>query len=394
MTAAKFTSSQRMQAVQTPIIPVVAEWLRQYPEAISLGQGVVFYGPPAAALAAAQDYPADPAAHRYGPVEGEPPLRAALETKLRTENHIGIGDATVVVVSAGSNMAFMNALFAITDPGDEVILLSPYYFNHEMAIRMLGCTCVAVPTLTNYQPDIDAIAAHIGPRTRAVVTVSPNNPTGAVYPAQTLTEINNLCAHHGIYHINDEAYEYFTYETARHFSPASLPTAAAHTISLFSFSKAYGFAGWRIGYAVLPQHLQASVQKAQDTHLICPTRIAQYAASAALAAGRNYCMTESAPLTETRRQVLAACSVLTDICDIPAADGAFYLLLRVHTRMDAFVLAQRLIAEHGVAVIPGATFGCDDGCYLRVSYGALAGVTALKGIDRLVHGLQTLVRIV
>ena len=137
--------------------------------------------------------------------------------------------------------------------------------------------------------------AAITPRTRAIVTISPNNPSGAVYPKATLAAVNALCSERGIYHISDEAYEYFVYDGAEHFSPASLPGATEHTISLYSFSKAYGFASWRIGYMVIPEALTVAVRKAQDTILICPPVVSQHAALGALAAPADYRRAEPGP---------------------------------------------------------------------------------------------------
>lgn len=394
-----FPISRRMQAVQAPIIPILGEWIRAHPGTISLGQGVVFYPPPDAALAAAREYPIDVEAHHYSAVGGETSLHEAIWRKLETDNAITVNptssgnakpDARRIVVTAGSNMGFLNALLAIADADDEIILLSPYYFNHEMAIRMLGCVCIPVATDSRYQPDPATIENSITPRTRAVVTVSPNNPTGAVYPRATLTAINELCRRRGIYHISDEAYEYFTYDGQEHFSPASLAQSGEHTISLYSLSKAYGFAGWRIGYMLIPATLAEAVQKAQDTNLICPTRIAQSAATAALNDGADYCRAYLHKLDSRRQEVLSELNALAPRCQVPTADGAFYVLLRLDTSMDSMTLAQRLIAEYGVAVVPGLAFGCRDGCYLRVSYGALTDATALEGVRRLVRGLSRL----
>ena len=172
-------------------------------------------------------------------------------------------------------MAFVNAVLAVADPGDEIILLAPYYFNHEMAVAMAGCRPVVVPTDARYQLRLDAIAPAITPRTRAVVTISPNNPTGAVYPEADLRAVNELCAARGVYHIHDEAYEYFTYDGAAAFLAGSIAGAAPHTISLYSLSKAYGFASWRIGYMVIPDALFEAVNKIQDTKLICPPLVSQ-----------------------------------------------------------------------------------------------------------------------
>ena len=123
------------------------------------------------------------------------------------------------------------------------------------------------PTDDLYQLQPALISEAITPRTRAVVTISPNNPTGAGYPEADLREVNELCRARRIYHISDETYEYFTYGGARHFSPGSL--GGEHTISLFSLSKAYGFASWRIGYMTIAESLFESIKKIQDTILIC-----------------------------------------------------------------------------------------------------------------------------
>ena len=120
---------------------------------------------------------------------------------------------------------------------------------------MAGCVPVFVKTNSEYQLQPEAIRQAITPRTRAMVTVSPNNPSGAMYPEAVLREVNAVCCEHGVYHVHDEAYEYFAFGETAHFSPGSIAGAAPHTISLFSLSKAYGFASWRIGYMVTPQPL-------------------------------------------------------------------------------------------------------------------------------------------
>ena len=154
---------------------------------------------------------------------------------------------------------------------------------------MASCRPVAVATDDRYQLRLDAIRAAITPRTRAIVTISPNNPSGAVYPEADLRAVNALCAERGLYHITDEVYEYFTYDPATHTSAGSATGAAAHTISIYSLSKAYGFASWRIGYMVVPEALALAVNKIQDTMLICAPHISQAAAIGALRAGRAYC---------------------------------------------------------------------------------------------------------
>jgi aspartate/methionine/tyrosine aminotransferase len=389
--SSKIPDPLRMQAVQSPIIPVVGELIKSHPGTISLGQGVVYYGPPQEAFDQLPQFLGEPENHKYKLVQGIPPLLDALKAKLESENQLRINASNALVVTAGGNMAFMNSVLAITDPGDEIILQTPYYFNHEMAIVMAGCRATLVDTDEHYQLRPEAIRQAITPKTRAVVTISPNNPTGAVYAEPALREVNAICRERGIYHISDEAYEYFTYNSARHFSAGSIADSAAHTISLYSLSKAYGFASWRIGYMVIPEHLLVSIKKIQDTLLICPPVISQYGALGALRAGISYCQSKLKAIAEVRALALQELESLRAFCTVPAADGAFYFLLRLDTCWKPMDLVERLIREHGVAVIPGTTFGLDNGCYLRVAYGALKKETAAEGIGRLVRGLRAIV---
>jgi aspartate/methionine/tyrosine aminotransferase len=386
--------SRRLRAVQTPIIPVIADLIRAHPGTISLGQGVVGYAPPPEALAAVERFAADPANHRYQPVAGIPALLDALAHKLAVENQIATGPAhgNRLMVTAGGNNAFLAALLAIADPGDEVILPVPYYFNHEMAVTMANCTPVLVPTDAAYQLDLAALRTAITPRTRAIVTVSPNNPSGAVYPEAALRAVNALCAEHGIFHLSDEAYERFTYDGAAHFSAASLPGSAPHTISLFSLSKAFGFASWRIGWMVFPEKLESALRKIQDTIIICPPVVSQHAAVGALSVGATFLPDKLRALAEVRALVQRELAALAadGVCAVPPAQGAFYFLLRVNSARPPLEVAERLIREHRVAAIPGSAFGLEQGCHLRVAYGALQKETAAEGIGRLARGLRAI----
>jgi aspartate/methionine/tyrosine aminotransferase len=381
--------SRRLAEVQAPVIPIVSRWMAETPGTISLGQGMVTYGPPPEAGDAVNAFGQSVDDHKYGPVEGLPPLVDLIGSKLERENDIDIRKGSRVVVTAGGNLAFMNTMLAITDPGDEVVLPAPFYFNHEMAVVMAGARVVTVPTRADYQLDVEAIGRAIGPRTRAVVTVSPNNPTGAVYPETDLRAVNRLCAERRIFHVHDEAYEYFLFDGARHFSPGCIEGAARHTISLFSLSKAYGMASWRLGYMVIPEQLWEAVNKIQDTLLICPPAISQHAALAALTVGREWTASHLGPIDRVRRRVLAGLTGNGLPCDAPVPTGALYLLLGVRTVFDAMTVTERLIREHGVAVVPGSAFGATGGCYLRVSFGALDEPTAIEAISRLAKGIRS-----
>lgn len=379
-----------MKAVTPSHIPTVNALVWEHPGTISLGQGVVHYGPPAEARQGVERFFQDPENHKYKSESGLPTLVDAFQAKLKSENGVRMGTESRVVVTAGSNMGFLNAVFAIADPGDEIILPVPYYFNHEMAVTMAGCRPVLVPTDGEYGLRPDALDAAITPRTKAILTVSPNNPTGVVFSEASLRAVNELCRSRGIYHISDEAYEYFVYDGARHFSPGSIPGSEGHTITLHTLSKTYGFASWRIGSLVVPVHLNEAVKKAQETNVICPPVVSQFAALGALAAGTGFREPKIAALARTRGVFLKEMEALRGLCDMSPSEGAIYLFLRLHTDLHPMTVVERLIREHGVAAMPGTDFGLTDGCCLRVSYGGLPQQAAADGVGRLVRGVKAI----
>lgn len=399
---ARVEPARRLQAVLEPVIPQVGALIAAHPGTLSMAQGMVDWGPPPAvfealqaALAAAGTDPQQAAAlDRYGPMQGDPPLLEALAAHLQRQHGLDL-DGAALLVTAGSNMAFQVLMQVLCDPGDEVIIPAPWYFNHVMAVQIAG----GVPVLPDAGliPDPDILAAAVGPRTRAIVTVSPNNPSGVVIPPERLAAINTLCASRGLLHISDEAYAAFVHGSVPHWSPAAAAGAAAHTVTLQSFSKAYGMAGWRLGYAALPQRLLAALAKVQDTNLICPPRLNQRAALAALAAGPAWLEPKLQQLRQRRQRLLA---VLAEAREqgLPATllrdpDGAFYALLQLRTPLTGLQLVERLIREHGVAALPGESFGlpaAGGAAVLRLSYGLLAPEALEQALLRLCTGLQAL----
>lgn len=383
--------AQRIAGVDTPIIPAIAALVREHPGTISLGQGVVSYGPPEEAIARLPGLMADPQLHKYQAVMGMPALLEQVHAKLAAENGIA-REGTQVMVTAGSNMAFLNAVLAVADPGEEFILPMPFYFNQEMAVRMVGCVPVPVPTRSDWTLDVDAIAAAITPRTRAIVTVSPNNPTGAVYSEDDLRAVNALCAKHGLYHFSDEAYEYFTYEGVQHFSPASIPGAQAHTLSFFSLSKNFGMASWRVGYVVFPSHLFDAMNKVQDTNLICAPVASQLLAVQALGLGREWVRPKVEALGRVRTAVHEALGALQGLASFPRTQGAFYVLMRLPgIGGDPMDFNRAMAAKHRVASIPGFAFGLSgthEANYQRLSYGALDAATVAEGVQRYVAAVK------
>lgn len=383
-----------MDAVETPIIPAIAALVRDNPGTISLGQGVVNYGPPAQAIAALPGLMGDIQLNKYQAVLGYPALVDALKQKLADENNVRIGADSMVMVTAGSNMAFLNCVLAIADAGDEFILPMPYYFNQEMAVRMCGCVPVPVPVNDDWTLNVEALAAAITPRTRAIVTVSPNNPTGAVYSQESLTAVNRLCAEKGIYHFSDEAYEYFTYEGVKHFSPASLPGASKHTFSFYSMSKNYGMASWRLGYVVFPADLFDAMNKVQDTNLICAPVPSQLLALEVLNFGRAWVQPKVDALATVRQNVYQALDTLGDLIQYPKTQGAFYVLMKLpglKGSADALDFNRAMAVNHKVVSIPGFAFGLtetQDANYQRLSYGALESASVTEGVQRYVKAVK------
>lgn len=382
-------NSQRMEAVQSPVIPLIGALTRKHPGTVSFGQGIAFYGPPPQVFRKVQQCLADPSINRYGPVEGIPELQQALKHKLGTQNNIDIHNGSAIVVTAGSNMAFNTAILAVTDPGDDVILPLPYYFNHEMSLTMERCRPVPVSTDESFHLRLEQIEAVITEKTKAIVTISPNNPSGAVYTRDELVAVNDLCRQHHIYHISDEAYEDFCYDRHSHFSVASNRDACDCTISLFSFSKGYGFAGWRIGYMVIPEHLSDAVKKIQDTILISPPMVSQYAALGALEAGMEFIEPKRKAMSKKRNIVLEMLTEIACLKNAPASEGAFYVMLGIDSPMEDLQLVKSLITEFGVATIPGSAFGIHQDCHIRLSYGALPDHEIETGLKRLKRGLDT-----
>lgn len=394
MTNTRFPRSRRMAVVEDAIIPIVADLTRAYPETISLGQGVVYYPPPPEVEHYIGAMMRKPEYHRYGPIAGFDWLLEALKTKLAKRNGIRLSAQQSVFVTAGANMAFNALVLALCDTDDEMILLAPYYFNHKMTIEMCHCRAVIVPTDDDYQPIVERIADAITAKTRAVVTISPNNPSGRIYPPSTLAEINRLCAARGIYHISDEAYEDFIAEGQQHYSAGSQANTEQHTLSLFSFSKSYGLASWRVGYMVVPNTLVPAINKVQDNILICPPTVSQLAALACLEMGQTYIQKHIEQISENR---IRALSVLTPLAEAglirtPQSDGALYVFLNLKNKLFDNTVLKDLIIKHRVAVIPGFTFGDDYQHHIRVSYGALTGEKLDTALHYLVTGLGILLK--
>jgi aspartate/methionine/tyrosine aminotransferase len=353
---------------------------------IDLAQGVPFYGPPDEAIVAATAALRRESGFKYSTDSGFSSLREAITRKLTSENGVEADPCRNIMVTTGANQGFVSAILCVTRPGDHVLVLSPYFFNHVMAIQLAGCKPVIVDTDRNYQPLVERIGERITRRVKAVVLTSPNNPTGAVYSRDVINEIGALCAENDVYLISDETYEHFVYDDTEFVSALAHDKAIDHTISLFSFSKSYGMSGYRIGYAVFPDGIYGEMLKVQDTLMICAPSPLQAAAEAAIKLGPAY-PKQFIPRIEKVRRIFIERLTGLDFVEMPVTNGSYYFLLRLVTKRSDWDIAKRLIEEYGVMTVPGAVFGARYRA-LRVAYANVDESLAEKGISRLTKGLQ------
>src|SRR5690606_27152612 len=267
----------------------------------------------------------DPLTHAYCVSDfGTPELRAALLEKVQKENHLRDRE---IMVTAGANQAFLNVALACCDVGDEAIIFSPYYFNHLMTLQMCGIVPVIVKCdEKDFQPPIDQIEKYITQKTRMIILTSPNNPTGVVVPQEKVEKLSKICESKKIWLISDETYEYFVYDGAKHYSPKG-----DHVINIYSFSKCYGMAGWRVGYIAYPsknKDLEKHLVKVQDAVPISCAVSSQILALAALKeAGKEFCLKQVEKLNEHRKYVWEAIRKYSASSVKPNGAIYFYVML-------------------------------------------------------------------
>ncbi len=312
---------------------------------------------------------------------GSAELRAALAAKVSGQNGIEVG-ADDVIVTHGAMHGLAMAMNALTGPGDEILLPDPEFPNWRMAAVAAGADVVSYPARVGngFVPTLADIEASITPRTKAVVVCSPNNPTGAMYPAELLAGVVELARKHDLWVFSDECYEVITFG-AEHVSPATFDTDG-RVITFFTFSKTYAMTGWRIGYVVTRdaqvQHLLGQVAEAT---VACPSSVGQRAALAAVTGPQHDVAVAVDSYRERRDAAVALLEARGVPCVRPA--GAFYLMVDVSAASrDSHEFALRLLAERHVSVSPGSAFGPGGEGMVRVSLASERGAL-LEGLDRL-----------
>ncbi|MBP0482035.1 aminotransferase [Sagittula salina] len=350
----------RTKATFFPPIPEAQRWLQGIefsPDRplINLAQAAPADPPPAPMLAAMAEMLGEPESHLYGPVLGLPGLRDALAQEW-SGHYAGSVGAAEVGITAGCNQAFAAVMSALTTEGDEVLLPVPWYFNHKMWLDMAGVKAVPLPCDDRLIPDMEAARRLIGGRTKAIVLVTPNNPTGAEYPAQTLRALYDLCRDTGVKLVVDETYRDFDSRPGAPHDLLSDPDRADVLIQLYSFSKAYRLTGHRIGAIIAAETLLHEVEKFQDTVAICAPSFGQKAALWGL---ENLARWKAGQ----RDEILARRAALADAFGPLEARGwrlrglgAYFAYVEHPFAMGASALAPLLVREAQALVLPATMF--------------------------------------
>jgi len=354
-----------------PAIPAVQAWAREYDGArgplLDMSQAVPGYPPPPEMLAWLGEAAASTGATGYGDIEGEDSLRAGYAAHVSA-----LYGAQVVAaethITAGCNQAFVAATMAVAGAGDAVLMTTPCYFNHESTLSMLGIGTrfVECPPENGFLPEIDAIRAALTPDVRAFAIVSPNNPTGCIYPPALLDEILNVCIAAGVWLIVDETYRDFAPDSGRH-RLLSRPDCREGLIQLYSFSKSFCIPGHRLGAVLAGERVVGAVAKVMDNLQICAPRAAQIAVAKGIDPLADWRATNRVEIGR-RADALRATMADAPTWKIGAMGAYFAYLRHPFTGQDSVEIARRLAREAGISCIPGAFFGAGQEDYLRFAF--------------------------
>jgi aspartate aminotransferase len=364
---------------------------------IGFGAGEPDFPTPGYIVEAAQRACAEPRFHKYTPAAGLPELREAIATKSARDSGLMIS-ASQVLVTNGGKQAVFQGFATLLDPGDEVLLPTPYWTTYPESIALAGGVPVLVHTdeTSGYLVTVDQLEAQCTERTKVLLFVSPSNPTGAVYPPEQVAEIGRWAAARGIWVVTDEIYEHLVYGDARFVSmPVVAPEIADRCLVLNGVAKTYAMTGWRVGWMAGPADVIKAATNLQShaTSNVC--NVAQAAALTAVT-GDLSAVAEMRAAFDRRRQVMTA--MLNDVpgVECPLPEGAFYCYPSVKGVLGRQIAGQRpttsgqlaelLLDEADVAVVPGEAFGTDG--YFRMSC-ALGDADLEEGVSRLAKLLGT-----
>lgn len=363
---------------------------------IGFGAGEPDFPTPPAIVEAAVAACADPANHGYTPAGGLPALREAIAAKTARDSDYDVG-ADQVVVTNGGKHALYNALACLLDPGDEVLLPAPFWTTYPEPIRLAGGEPVVIGTdvAAGYKVTVDQLEAATTPATKALVFVSPSNPTGAVYTPAEVEAIGRWAVERGLWVIADEIYEHLTYDEHRFVSlPVVVPELAERCVVVNGVAKTYAMTGWRVGWIIGPSDLAKAATNLQSHQTSNVTNVAQRAALAAVS-GPLDAVVEMRAAFDRRRLVMWEMLSAIDGVECPRPEGAFYaypsvagvLGRRIAGRevSTSLELSAVLLDEAKVAVVPGEAFGAQASA--RLSF-ALGDEDLREGVGRIAELLS------
>jgi aspartate aminotransferase len=358
---------------------------------IGFGAGEPDFPTPEHIVAAAEEACRDPRNHRYTPTAGLPELREALAVKTRRDSGLEV-EASQVLVTNGGKQAVANAFEVLCDPGDEVLVLAPYWTTYPESIALAGGVPVVVETgvENGFRASVEQLEAALTERTKVLLFVSPSNPTGAVYPRAEIEAIGQWAADRGIWVVTDEIYEHLVYGGAEHHSmPVVVPDLTDRCVVINGVAKTYAMTGWRVGWLIGPPDVVTAATNLQSHTTSNVANVSQRAALAAVT-GDLSAVAQMREAFDRRR--LTMHSMLNEIDGVTCAlpEGAFYAFpwvgdllgreMRGTRPASSVELAEVAIGEAKVAVVPGEAFGAPG--YFRMSY-ALADDELVEGISRL-----------
>ncbi|TNC28653.1 pyridoxal phosphate-dependent aminotransferase [Amycolatopsis alkalitolerans] len=358
---------------------------------IGFGAGQPDFPTPDHVVEAAAAAVRDRANHGYTPAAGLPEFREALAAKTLRDSGFDVKPSQFLVTNGGKQAVY-SAFATLLDPGDEVLLLAPYWTTYPESIKLGGGVPVQVTAdeSTGYLVTVDQLEAARTERTKVLLFNSPSNPTGAVYPRELIEAIGKWAYEHGIWVVTDEIYEHLTYDDAKNYSlPVVVPEMADQTLVLNGVAKTYSMTGWRVGWILGPQDVIKAASSYQ-THLCGNvSNVAQRAALAAVAGPLDVVQEMRAAFDVRRKRIVSMLSEIPGF-ECPTPKGAFYAYpsvkgvlgkeIRGERPADSLELADLILREAEVAVVPGEAFGTPG--YFRFSY-ALAEADLVEGVSRI-----------
>jgi aspartate/methionine/tyrosine aminotransferase len=368
----------------TPPIPEAKGWTGAYGGSagllIDLSQAVPGYPPHPDLLRRLGEAAATREAASYGDIEGDPELRDIYAAHVAKLYGGGVA-AENVAITAGCNQAFYVAMIALAKAGDAVLLPSPWYFNHKMTLDMLGIEAVPLPCRpeTGFVPDADDARKLLGGRVRAVVLVTPNNPTGAVYPPATIHAFQKLCAERGVALVVDETYrDFLAADAAQPHQAFADPGWPNTLVQLYSFSKTYCIPGHRVGAMIASREVVGEIAKIVDCLQICAPRTAQLVLPWAIPALAEWREANCVEIL-TRADAFRAAVGKLDGWRIGSIGAYFAYLEHPYRGRTGAEVAEFLARERGVLALPGSYFGAGQEHFLRVAF-ANVGAAEIKAL--------------